>query len=181
MEVDKIHEDGYYQGHLNTGKVDGGLPQEESTKLPNGHEKVAPVNQPKHLNPEDFKTPALQTSSASGISIVYLTVDTEEHATRFIKDLFKNKLCAAVTLQEGGFERSYLKFGRPSTESSRMSLEITTENGKVTELVDYINHNNPTEYDYPVPNVTVLPVADGNKAYLDWVKTNSGTGLKLNP
>ena len=62
-----------------------------------------------------------------------------------------------------------------------MSLEITTENGKVTELVDYINHNNPTEYDYPVPNVTVLPVADGNKAYLDWVKTNSGAGLKLNP
>lgn len=179
MEVDKIHEDGYYQGHLNTGKVDGGLPQ-EFNKLPNGHDKVAPVNQPKHLNPEDFKTPALQTSSASGISIVYLTVDTEEHATRFIKDLFKNKLCAAVTLQEGGFERSYLKFGRPSTESQRMSLEITTENGKVTELVDYINHNNPTEYDYPVPNVTVLPVADGNKAYLDWVKTNSGTGLKMN-
>ena len=43
MEVDKVHEDGYYQGHQNTGKVDGGLPQEEH-KLPNGHDKVAPVN-----------------------------------------------------------------------------------------------------------------------------------------
>lgn len=177
MEVDKVHEDGFYQGHHNTASTSAPSPQEEM-KLPNGHEKVAPVNQPKHLNPEDFKTPALQTASASGVSIVYLTVDTEEHATRFIKDLFKNKLCATVTMQEGGFERSFLKFGRPSTESARMQLEITTENGKVTDLVDYINHNNPTEYDYPVPNVTVLPVADGNKAYLDWVKENSGKGLK---
>jgi len=43
MEVDKVHEDSFYAGHQNTGKTDGGLPQEE-TKLPNGHEKVAPVN-----------------------------------------------------------------------------------------------------------------------------------------
>ena len=43
MEVDKVHEDGYYAGQHNTGKVDAAAPQ-ETNKLPNGHDKVAPVN-----------------------------------------------------------------------------------------------------------------------------------------
>ena len=51
-------------------------------------------------------------SSATGIYLVYLTVDSEEHASRFVKDLFRLGLVAAVEMQEGGFDRSYLKFGR---------------------------------------------------------------------
>jgi len=134
---------------------------------------------PKHMQDGDFKAGTVLGGGASGISLVYMTVDTEEHATRFIKDLFKNKLCASVQMQEGGFTRSYLKFGRPSSESSRMELEIQTNNEKLKELVDYVNNNNPTDYDYPVPNVTILPVSDGNQAYITWVKENSGKGLKL--
>jgi len=118
----------------------------------------------------DFKEATVTGGGGSGNSVVFLTVDTEEHATRFIKDLFKNKLCATVAMQEGGFSRSYLKFGRPSSEGARMELEIITQNEKVKELIDYINNNNPTEYDYPVPNATVLPIEDGNKLFLKWVK-----------
>ena len=51
-------------------------------------------------------------SSATGIYLVYLTVDAEENASRFVKDLFRLGLIAVVEMQEGGFDRSYLKFGR---------------------------------------------------------------------
>lgn len=40
---------------------------------------------------------------------------------------------------------------------------------KVTQLIDYINNENPTNYDYPVPNTIALPVDNGNPKYLDWV------------
>lgn len=85
----------------------------------------------KHMQDGDFKAGSVLGGGGSGVSMVYLTVDTEEHATRLIKDLFKNKLCATVQMQEGGFTRSYLKFGRPSSESQRVELEIQTNNEKV--------------------------------------------------
>merc|ERR1719199_1240076 len=45
----------------------------------------------------DFKESTMMGGGGSGSSVVFLTVDTEEHATRFIKDLVKNKLCATVS------------------------------------------------------------------------------------
>ena len=121
------------------------------------------------MNDGDFKAPTVLGGGGSGISLVFLTVDTEEHATRLVKDLMKHKLAASVTMQEGGFNRSYLKFGRPSSESHRVELEIQTNNEKVAGLIDWVNNNNPTDYDYPVPNLTVMPVANGNADYLQWV------------
>jgi len=73
-----------------------------------------------------------------------------------------------------------LKFGRPSTELGRTRLEMTTSNDKIPALIDFINQNNPTNYDYPVPDVAVVPVNQGNPAYIDWVKKEVGSeaGLK---
>jgi uncharacterized protein involved in tolerance to divalent cations len=142
----------------------------EEKLLPDSWTKVAPSHQPKHLNGPEFKKADTNTKSDSGISLVYLTVDSEEHATRFIKDLFKNGLIAAVQLQEGGFMRSFLKFGRPSSEVQRVRLEMTTSNEKVAALIEFTNQNNPTLYDYPVPDVTVLPITTGNPEYVKWVK-----------
>lgn len=136
---------------------------------------------PVHHTAEDFHDPATPPASATGISIAYLTVDTEEHATRFVRQLFKEKLVAVVNTQEGGFERSYLKFGRPSTEVGRTRLTMTTTNDKIPALIDFINQNNPTSYDYPVADVSVLPVNQGNPAYIEWVKKETGSeaGLKV--
>lgn len=121
---------------------------------------------PKHLQPGDFKRASSGPASKGGISLVYLDVDTEEHATRFIKDLFKEGLVSAVEMMEGGYERSYLKFGTPSTELKRARLEMVTPDDKVATLIDYINNNNPTTYDYPVPNTTVVPVTVANPEYV---------------
>ena len=110
--------------------------------------------------------------------MVYLTVDAEEHASRFTKDLFRLGLVAAVEMQEGGFDRSYLKFGRISTEKGRTRLQMTTSETRLAELIDYINDENPTHYDYPVPNTVAVPIRIANPKYIEWVKkqTTSESG-----
>jgi len=113
---------------------------------------------------------APETPSESGIVLVYLTVDNEEHATRFLKGCFNKGLIATANLDDGVFERTYLKFGRMVTERSRSNLEMTTTDEKVADLIDYINQNNPTSYDYPVPNAIALPVEHGNDKWIAWVK-----------
>ena len=121
------------------------------------------------MQPGDFKKATAAVASVSGISLAYLDIDTEEHATRYIKDLFHNGLVAAVQMMEGGYDRSYLKFGTPSTETKRVRLEMTVKDDKIANLIDYTNTNNPTQYDYPVPNLTVIPVTLANPAYVKWV------------
>ena len=61
-----------------------------------------------------------------------------------------------------------------ATEKGRDKLELTTTGDKVAELIDYINKNNPTNYDYPVPDTVAIPVETGNAKYISWVKAQVG-------
>ena len=172
-EWNKVREDEYNQGHHNTGKTNA--PNDPKavwqSVLPRGWDKLAPVNQPNHTFPGEWKEPNhVQQKTNTSISLAYLTIDSEEHATRFIKDLFKNGLVAAVQMIDGGFERSYLKFGRASTEKTRVRLEMVVPDDKVKLLIDYVNNNNPTTYDYPVPDLTVIPITGGNTKFINWAK-----------
>ena len=47
---------------------------------------------------------------------------------------------------------------------------MTTSDARVVELVDFINKNAPETYDYPVMDVTVEPIAEGNADYITWIK-----------
>lgn len=89
-------ENTYDQGNHNTGTTSAPRLQPDHISLPNAWTRIAPVNQPKHLDGPDFKPADAAVASGSGISLAYMTVDSEEHATRFIKDLFKEGLIAAV-------------------------------------------------------------------------------------
>lgn len=179
-EWDKTYEDSYFQGKFNTGKKNEPMLNPWHS-LPHAWDSMGPVNQPIHLQKGDYKTPVLKQASATGTYLVYFTVDTEEHATRFTKDLFKRGLVAAVEQQDGGFDRSYLKFGRISTEKGRSRLQMTTSGSKVLELIEYCNNENPTNYDYPVPNSHALPISMGNELYLNWVtKQTSSAAGKIN-
>lgn len=43
------------------------------------------------------------------------------------------------------------------------------------DLIDYINNENPTHYDYPVPNTIAFPVSKANPKYVAWVKKQTNT------
>ena len=66
-------------------------------------------------------------------------------------------------------------------EPNRIRLELTTSDEKILKLVEYVNNHQPTPYDYPVPDITVLPVSGGNDKYLDFVKksTEKSKNVKL--
>jgi len=113
---DKEHEDNFYQGDHNTAYINSPKLNPWHS-LPGAWEQHGPVNQPKHLQKGDFLPSNLAGASETGTYLVFLTIDTEEHATRFIKDLFKHGLIADVQMIEGGFDRSYLKLGRLATET----------------------------------------------------------------
>ena len=91
-------------------------------QLPNSWAKLGPTNMPDHMQKGDYKAASNAGSSGTGIYLVYLTVDSEEDASRFVKDLFRLGLIAVAEMQEGGFDRSYLKFGTISTEKGRTRL-----------------------------------------------------------
>lgn len=40
----------------------------------------------------------------------------------------------------------------------------------MTKLIEFINSNNPTGYNYPLPDTAVIPISEGNKYFLTWAK-----------
>ena len=89
MESDKTYEDTWYQGNKNTGGLNY-CPLPPGHSLPHAWDKFGPVNQPKKfMYPKDFKAPEeIESASGTGLYLAYFTVDTSEHAFRYIKDLF---------------------------------------------------------------------------------------------
>jgi len=61
-------------------------------------------------------------------------------------------------------------YGTAHTGDTKVYLEMTTSDEKVPDLIDYINTKNNIKYDYPVPDVIVEPISDGNPEFLAWVK-----------
>ena len=61
-------------------------------------------------------------------------------------------------------------FGTAHTEKERVRLVLTTADDRVPELVDFVNQNSPSLYDYPVPDVITEPVQSGDEDYIKWVK-----------
>lgn len=53
----------------------------------------------------------MASESPSGINLVHLTMDTEEHSRRFIKKLLAKKLIAEAEVEDGGFTRHFMKLG----------------------------------------------------------------------
>ena len=77
---------------------------------------------------------------------------------------------------EHGFKRTYLKFGRKYTEEQRYKLEMVLPDSQVSKLIEFVNNNNPTGYNYPVPDTVVIPASQGNQHFLEW----AAKGDKIN-
>ena len=111
--------------------------------------------------------------------MVSLTVDTLENTEIFMKKVFHEGLCSKAQIIDGGFERIFLKFGQLHQETHRVLIEMTTTQDKVKTLIDYINKHPATTYDYPVPDLTVLPIKDGNRSYIEWAISAVENGKKI--
>jgi uncharacterized protein involved in tolerance to divalent cations len=62
-----------------------------------------------------------------------------------------------------------LKFGKLATNPNRVRVQLTVAESRVVPLIDYINQNNPSAYDYPVQDTIVIPISTGDQDYVQWV------------
>jgi len=96
-EFDKMSEDDYNRGDGNTNKINEDM-NKYAHDLPHHDEFVGPRNTPKHVGNFEHKVALVMSESPTGIDLVHLTVDTEEHSKRLVKRLFSKGLIAQADM-----------------------------------------------------------------------------------
>jgi periplasmic divalent cation tolerance protein len=95
--------------------------------------------------------------------IVLTTLPADADGAEFARDLVEERLAACVNLS-APMESIYRWEGTVETESERQ-LVIKTSRERVGELWDRVRELHP----YDMPEFLVVPIVDGNDAYLRWV------------
>jgi periplasmic divalent cation tolerance protein len=108
--------------------------------------------------------PAAADSSASAVVVVLTTLPAEADAEAFGETLVKERLAACVSVS-APMTSIYSWKGAVERGLERQLL-VKTLRGKVPLLQARLAALHP----YDVPELLVLPVADGGEAYLAWVR-----------
>lgn len=103
----------------------------------------------------------------SGFIVVFVTVPNRAEAKKLAKLLLEKKLAACVSIVPK-IESHYWWKGKLE-KASELLLIIKTRKTLFPKLAAQVRKN----HSYSVPEIISLPVADGSKAYLDWLKENT--------
>lgn len=96
--------------------------------------------------------------------VVFITTSTEKEAQKISNNLLKEKLVSCVNIIKGVNSRFWWK---DKIESANEFLLIAkTELNLFKNIVKIVK----TLHSYEVPEIIALPIIDGNKDYLDWIK-----------
>lgn len=117
--------------------------------------------------------PAMATSYC----VVLVTVPDHKTAGRVARRLLNDRLAACVN-EIPGAHSSYWWENRIET-AKEILLMIKTRSALIPEVVRCVRKNHP----YTVPEIIGLPIIDGHKEYLAWVRANtpasSGRGRRI--
>jgi periplasmic divalent cation tolerance protein len=102
--------------------------------------------------------------------IVLTTLPADADGAAFGRGLVEEKLAACVNLLPA-MESVYRWEGRIERETERQVV-IKTSRDRVAALWDRVRELHP----YEVPEFLVIPIADGNEAYLRWVGESTAVG-----
>ena len=95
--------------------------------------------------------------------VVLITTPNRRVSEKLSKGLVGKKLAACVNLIPGVHSRYWWK-GRIETAREELLLVKTRQN-RLAALTLWVKQNHP----YSLCEVVALPIAGGNKAYLDWI------------
>lgn len=101
--------------------------------------------------------------------LVLTTLPADADAVSFATRLVELRLAACVNLLSP-MQSIYRWEGEIEQETERQVVMKTTRN-RVPELWDGVRDLHP----YDIPEFIVLPIVDGNDAYLRWVGESTGT------
>jgi periplasmic divalent cation tolerance protein len=106
---------------------------------------------------------------SSDYVLVLTTVPNDGEAARFARTLVEERLAACVNLLPA-MESTYRWEGKVERETERQAI-IKTTRDRTVALWERVREMHP----YEVPEFIVLPIIDGNDAYLRWIADSTST------
>jgi len=110
-----------------------------------------------------------------GTVIVTTAVDSEAAAARLSRGAVEVRLAACGQVI-GPITSTYWWNGALET-AQEWTIAFKTTEANVAALSDHLEAAHP----YDVPEIVVTPVIGGNRAYLEWVETETRAGEPLRP
>ncbi len=103
----------------------------------------------------------------TGCVVVCTTLPASADGTAFGRTLVEERLAACVTAQPG--VRSIYRWRDDVETEDEQQLLVKTTRDRVEQLIERIRELHP----YDVPEIVVLPIIDGGRDYLDWIRAST--------
>ncbi len=100
--------------------------------------------------------------------VVLITVPTEEKAREIARTLVEEGLAACVNIVSG--LTSIYRWQGQVVEDKELLLIVKTTTFRFPALRERVQSLHP----YTVPEIIALPIAEGHKDYLDWLRESTG-------
>ncbi|MER3556775.1 MAG: divalent-cation tolerance protein CutA [Thermus sp.] len=100
--------------------------------------------------------------------VVLMTVPTEEKAREIARTLVEEGLAACVNIVSG--LTSIYRWQGQVVEDKELLLIVKTTTFRFPALRERVQGLHP----YTVPEIIALPIAEGHKDYLDWLRESTG-------
>ena len=108
------------------------------------------------------------TEGLRDVVLVLTTLPADlESANRFARTVVEERLAACVNVSAP--LRSIYRWKGEVEEEDERQLTIKTTAARVQSLIARIQELHP----YDVPEILVLPIADGGDAYLTWIRAST--------
>lgn len=114
----------------------------------------------------------LSKTNPSDYCIVITSTDSRENAELITRTLLEKRLVACV--QSSQVKSAYRWQGKVISEE-----EIRLELKSKVSLYEKLKSEIEKMHIYDVPEILMLPVTDGNEAYLKWIETETATPADL--
>lgn len=98
---------------------------------------------------------------------IYVTASSEDEARLIARTVVEERLAACANLL-GAVQSVYWWEGE-LCEGEEIALVLKTSSHQKTELIDRVKQL----HSYDCPCVVCLPIADGNPAFLDWIRAET--------
>jgi len=98
-----------------------------------------------------------------GYVAIFVTAPSHEQGVAIARTLVEEEIAACVNIIDG--LTSIFTWKGKIEEESESLLIIKTRSERVPEMIQRVKSLHP----YDVPEVIVLPILDGNPAYLEWI------------
>ena len=100
-------------------------------------------------------------------NLVYITTATVDEARNIGKELVSGRLAACVNIMEN--MNSMYWWEGEIQDDREVVLIAKTKASLITELVEKVK----SMHSYDCPCIVSLPILDGNRAFLDWIATET--------